>query len=128
MNKTIIWAVVIVLAVIAAYFIFTGYKTPQSNMQMPASGEQPAQTQNPAGSNIISIQNFAFNPAALTVKVGDTVTWTNNDSVLHQIKSDTFNSNQLSKGQSYSFTFQTAGTFDYSCAIHPTMKGQIIVQ
>ena len=77
---------------------------------------------------ICHIQNFSFVPGALKVKVGDTVTWTNNDSVPHQIKSDTFNSTALSKGQTFSYTFQAAGTFDYSCAIHPMMKGQIIVK
>jgi len=80
------------------------------------------------GSNAVNIQNFAFNPGTLTVKKGTTVTWTNNDSVLHQIKSTAFNSSQLSKGQTFSFTFNDAGTFDYSCAIHPSMLGKIIVE
>ena len=80
------------------------------------------------GANTINIQNFAFSPATLTVKKGTTVTWTNNDSAQHQIKSTTFNSSQLSKGQTFSFTFNDAGTFDYSCAIHPSMLGKIIVE
>lgn len=80
------------------------------------------------GANAINIQNFAFNPATLTIKKGITVTWTNNDSAQHQIKSATFNSSQLGKGQSFSFTFNDAGTFDYSCAIHPSMLGKIIVE
>lgn len=78
--------------------------------------------------NAVHIQNFAFSPATLTVKKGTTVTWTNNDSAPHQIKSATFNSSQLSKGQAYSFTFNDAGVFDYSCAIHPSMLGKIIVE
>ncbi len=80
------------------------------------------------GSNMVNIQNFTFNPGTLTVKKGTTVTWTNNDPAQHQIKSATFNSGQLSKGQSFSFTFSDAGTFDYSCAIHPSMLGKIIVE
>lgn len=76
----------------------------------------------------VTIQNFSFNPVTLNVKKGTTVTWTNNDSVPHQIKSDTFNSDVLSNGQNYSFTFNAAGTFDYSCAIHPSMTGKIIVE
>lgn len=78
--------------------------------------------------NAINIQNFAFSPATLTVKKGTTVTWTNNDSAPHQIKSATFNSSQLGKGQTFSFTFNDSGTFDYSCAIHPSMLGKIIVE
>ena len=76
----------------------------------------------------INIQNYSFTPAALTVQKGATVTWTNNDSAPHQIKSDSFNSSTLSNGQTFSFTFNNAGTFDYSCAIHPSMTGQIIVE
>jgi plastocyanin len=100
-------------------------------------GSKPAQNNNPSTvnkqdgtveSNTVSIQNFAFNPQALTVKKGTTVTWTNNDSAPHQIKSTTFNSQPLGKGQSYSFTFDNPGTFDYICGIHPSMTGKIIVQ
>ena len=85
----------------------------------------PAPTQ---GANIVNIQNFAFNPATLTVKKGTTVTWTNNDSASHQIKSATFNSGSFGKGQSFSFTFNDVGTFDYSCVIHPSMLGKIIIE
>lgn len=76
----------------------------------------------------VSIQNFAFNPGTLTVKKGTTVTWTNNDVVPHEPKSNTFDSGPLANGQSFSFTFNQTGTFDYSCAIHPSMTGKIIVE
>lgn len=76
----------------------------------------------------IDIQNFSFNPSVLTIKQGTTVTWTNNDSVPHQLKSDTFNSNALTNGQSFSFTFKKFGTFSYICSIHPSMSGTVVVQ
>lgn len=82
----------------------------------------------PTTANEISIQNFAFNPATLTVAKGTTITWINNDSAPHQIKADTFNSESLGKGQKFSFTFNETGAFDYTCGIHPSMKGKIIVQ
>ncbi len=129
MNKTILIVAIVLVALVAAgaYYYSKSYPAP-----MPMAPSQPVQgqpqNQNPMVSSTINIQNFAFNPAALTVKAGDTVTWTNNDSVQHQIKSNTFNSAPLTQGQTFSFTFTTAGTFDYSCAIHPAMKGQIIVQ
>jgi plastocyanin len=94
---------------------------PQTTQPQPSNPAQPVA----AG---VTIQNFSFQPSPLTVSVGTTVTWTNMDSVPHQIKSTAFNSSPLSQGQTYSFTFQGAGTYDYSCAIHPTMHGQIIVQ
>jgi plastocyanin len=76
----------------------------------------------------VNIQNFAFDPATVTIKKGTIVTWTNQDSAPHQIKSATFNSQLLSQGQSFSFTFSNAGSFDYSCSIHPSMTGKVVVQ
>ncbi len=76
----------------------------------------------------ISIKNFSFDPAVLNINKGATVIWTNNDPVPHQIKSATFNSDILSNSQTFSFTFNDVGSFDYSCAIHPSMTGQIIVK
>lgn len=81
-----------------------------------------------AAANDVNIQNFSFTPGTLTIKKGATVTWTNNDSAPHQIKSATFNSDQMSQGQNFSSAFNSAGTFDYFCAIHPSMTGKIIVE
>lgn len=80
--------------------------------------------QNPA----ISIENFSFNPAILTIKAGTTVIWTNNDTATHTIKSSSFNSQDIAKGQTFEFKFDTIGTYDYSCGVHPAMTGKIIVQ
>ena len=76
----------------------------------------------------ISVKNFSFNPAELVVKIGTTVKWTNNDTAPHQIKSDTFNSTALNQGNSFEFKFDTIGVYDYSCSIHPSMKGKITVE
>jgi len=81
-----------------------------------------------ASSYNINIEKFTFSPATLTISKGSTVTWINNDSAPHQIKSAIFKSASFSKGQSVSYTFNTAGTFDYICPIHPSMTGQIIVE
>jgi plastocyanin len=100
--------------------------TPTSTAVTPAvtTPTAPSETTSAA----INIENYAFNPATVTIAKGATVTWTNNDSTPHQIKSDKFNSDLLSQGQSFSFTFAEAGTYDYSCSIHPSMTGTIIVQ
>jgi plastocyanin len=76
----------------------------------------------------INIQNFSFSPAEATITVGSTVVWTNNDSAPHQIASNSFNSSPLSQGGTFSQKFATAGTYDYHCAIHPSMTGRIIVK
>ncbi|HLX60317.1 MAG TPA: cupredoxin family copper-binding protein [Planctomycetota bacterium] len=77
----------------------------------------------------VPIQNFAFTNDPITINVGDTVTWTNNDSVTHEPVSDTgaFDTGPIAPGQSASFTFTSAGTYSYHCSIHPFMKGTVIV-
>ncbi|MEI6131476.1 MAG: cupredoxin family copper-binding protein [Bacillota bacterium] len=79
---------------------------------------------------VVSISNFAFDPASLTIKVGETVIWTNNDSVGHNIAISSLNlvSPTFAAGGTFSQMFNSAGTYDYSCGIHPSMKGTIVVQ
>jgi len=77
-----------------------------------------------------SIDNFQFNPATLTVPVGTTVTWTNHDKDEHTVTSSTrlFSSAGLDPNETYSFRFDTPGTYAYFCALHPHMTAQIVVQ
>ena len=101
-----------------------------SSSQAPAA---PAGTPATPGENTISIKNFAFEPSALTVKTGTTVTWVNNDGASHTIVSDTgspasFSSDPIATGASYTFTFTHPGTYSYHCSIHPSMKGTVTVQ
>jgi plastocyanin len=85
----------------------------------------------PAAANHVTIAGFAYSPSTLTVSRGTTVTWTNNDSAPHTVTSDgsgPLNSSTLGRGASYSFTFTSAGTFSYHCAVHPSMHGTIVVK
>ena len=77
----------------------------------------------------IKIANFTFDPPTLTVPVGTTVTWTNEDDIPHVVaeKNASFRSKALDTGDTYSRTFTTAGTVEYFCAIHPHMTGKIVV-
>ena len=80
----------------------------------------------------VEIKDHAYNPSNLTVKVGTTVTWTNQDSVRHDVQAknpsaDAPSSELLAKGESYSFTFNKAGTYDYFCTPHPFMQGKVTV-
>jgi plastocyanin len=79
---------------------------------------------------MILISNFAFDPPSMTVKVGTKVTWMNQDSATHTVVADdgkTFTSGGIAQGQTYSFTFTTAGTIPYHCSVHPQMKATIVV-
>ena len=84
----------------------------------------------PEGAGQIGIDNFAFNPKALTVKAGESVTWMNHDDVPHSIQSanDKFPpSTVLDTKALYTVTLTAAGEYPYFCWLHPTMIGTIIV-
>lgn len=77
----------------------------------------------------VTISNFAFSPATLTVHKGTTVTWTNDDSAPHTVTGNNGGpaSSPLSQGKTYSYTFNTVGSFPYHCSIHPSMTATITV-
>jgi len=79
---------------------------------------------------MVTIGNFMFGPKELTVPVGTTVKWVNHDDIPHTVanKDKAFRSKALDTGDSYSYTFASAGTFDYFCGLHPYMVGKIIVK
>lgn len=78
----------------------------------------------------VVMDNYAFSPASLTVKVGTTVTWINHDDDAHTVVSNQgkFKSALMNKNGSFEFRFTAAGEYPYSCGLHPKMTGKIIVQ
>jgi len=77
----------------------------------------------------VTIDNFTFSPAELTVKVGTTVTWKNHDDIPHTVVSaGKFRSKTLDTDDGYSFTFTAAGGYNYFCSLHPHMTGMIKVE
>ncbi len=91
---------------------------------VPAAGAQQGQDVT------VSIQDFAFDPPDITVAPGTTVTWVNKDSVPHTTTAndETWDSETLQPGESFSFTFDAPGTFPYFCEIHPRMMGSVTVR
>jgi plastocyanin len=89
----------------------------------------PTTTTASAAADQIEMANFAFTPATITVPVGTTVTWTNTDSVQHTTTSadDLWKSGNLAQDASFSFTFDTPGTYEFMCSIHNSMKGTVTV-
>ncbi len=77
----------------------------------------------------VTIQNFAFSPAEITVAMGSTVRWTNQDGTAHTVKAadGSWASPNLDKGGTFEKVFDKPGTYEYICGIHPTMKGTITV-
>ena len=114
-----VFIIIVLIAVVSLSACSSGNGTPTTTTSsQPVSG------------NSINIVNFTFNPGTLTVSVGTNVTWTNNDSTTHRPVSDTgvFDGGNLAPNANFSFTFNTAGTFPYHCAIHPSMTGIVIVK
>ncbi len=127
-NKFIIGVVIAVIFIGgAAYIMNKGSMYQPAQKQMQAN---PANGSSVMAKNAVTIQNMAFSPATLTVKVGDKVTWTNQDSVGHSATADdsSFDTGVIAQGQSGSNTFAKAGTYTYHCSVHPNMKATIIVQ
>ena len=88
----------------------------------------PAAAPDPA--TVVVAKDFMFSPAALTVRAGATVTWTNKDDEPHTVVSDTglFRSGAMDTNESFSFRFDKPGSYHFACSIHPRMVGTIVVQ
>jgi plastocyanin len=98
-----------------------GPSTQKSKSPAAATGGGPAQ---------VTMINISFRPETLTARVGQTVTWTNQDGVPHDVTATAganFKSKVLQPGQSYSYKLAKAANVVYVCTIHPTMKASIRV-
>jgi amicyanin len=104
--------------------------TPSAQSSAPST-QTPAANSTPtaAATAAVGILNFAFTPAALTVKVGTTVVWTNNDAIAHTVNFSAggINSSVLNQKDQFTHTFTAPGTYDYICSIHPFMHGSVTV-
>ena len=101
------------------------------------SGSQTYEVSMPAGTSVLGCEKTdeCYIPSEITVNLGDTVTWLNDDTAAHTVTSGTidggpdgrFDSSLMMPDQSYSFTFEAAGDYDYYCIVHPWMVGKVIV-
>jgi plastocyanin len=84
----------------------------------------------PTSTVVVEIRGFAFNPASIVVHPGTTVVWKNLDDEPHSVVGDTgrFRSGALDTGESFSYTFDAAGTYQFVCSLHPHMTGVVRVQ
>jgi plastocyanin len=136
-----IWGVIIGLVVLVSHSkntnnqkTTTASSTPatnsSSNNKNSSSGSNNSQ---PTSANAVTISGFAFSPATMTVKKGTTVIWTNQDSASHSVIADSSDSaggpssSLIAQGGTYSFTFNTVGTYAYHCGVHPDMKATVTV-
>jgi plastocyanin len=99
----------------------------------PSAGAAPASSAGGSSgtSSAITISNFKFSPATLTVKNGARIKVTNKDSAPHTVTADdghSFDSGNLDQGASGTIRAPAAGTYSYHCTVHPFMKGKLVVQ
>jgi plastocyanin len=96
---------------------------------VPAASASSAGSSAATAGGSVEIKDFAFNPATITAKVGDEITWTNNDTAPHTVTLDdgSVDSGNIAQSATYKHAFMTAGTFTYHCSIHTNMKGTITV-
>ncbi|HSS59316.1 MAG TPA: plastocyanin/azurin family copper-binding protein [Solirubrobacteraceae bacterium] len=101
-----------------------------SSTPAASSSTAAASSSSSGGGVAIKMQNIAFDPKDVTVKVGQKVTWTNDDSVDHNVTSqsgESIKSDNFGKGATFSFTPTKAGTIKYVCTIHPGMTATLTV-
>jgi amicyanin len=101
--------------------------SPSTTTTVAASAPGVAPT--PAATADVGIVNLKFTPAALTIKAGTTVVWTNKDAIAHTVNfaTDGINSSVLNQNDQFRHTFTTPGTYNYICSIHPFMHGSVTV-
>ncbi|HET6924285.1 MAG TPA: cupredoxin family copper-binding protein [Candidatus Saccharimonadales bacterium] len=134
MRKLFITVQMILTLTVSGAFLGLASQTVSAGQQSYASSpaHRTAAVQAAQQSMNVTIQNFAFSPANLTVPQGTAVTWTNKDSTAHTVTSDSggpfvLNSGTIEPGLTFSTTLNKTGTFPYHCSIHPNMKGTITV-
>lgn len=94
-----------------------------------AAASTPADTAS-GGGVAVKIKDIKFDPKSVTVKVGQTITWANEDGIAHNVTAEEgadFKSDNLNKGDTFEFTPEAAGTIKYVCTIHPGQDGSITV-
>ena len=124
-------SLLLMLGLIGLFITMATPASHMSDMNMPAKQPSQMSSENAtANADEVVIQNFTFQPATLTVKAGTKVTWVNRDDDPHTA-TDTekrFGSKALDTGDRFSTEFTKPGTYNYYCALHPKMTGQIIVK
>src|SRR5579884_1535566 len=139
-SKNITVIVVVVLVILAGVWLLTKSNnvTPTTNQQQATTQvtQAPVQSTNPGNSaNAVTENADGFSPATITIKAGDTVTWTNTDTNPHTVNSNPHPTHtdypplngvgQIAPGQSKSFTFSQPGTYHYHDHLDPVHQGTV---
>jgi len=121
-NKNLIWIIIIAVAILVVIIFLVGRGPIDSKIQ-----QELVKTKH------VAIDDFKYVPEVLTVNQGDKVIWTNKDPERHSVKAKAnaginLDSGLLSQGDTYAYTFNVKGTYEYQCMPHQYMTGKIIVK
>ena len=123
-----LFIVILIVAVVGAagYFV---YQNPSFQSQILNLVPKTITQTNGEPTDIVIVRGYAYTPQTVTIKVGDSVTWANQDAIDHTATADdgSWDTGLISNGKSKSITFDKVGEFDYHCTPHPYMKGEIVV-
>ena len=131
--KKIIWIISgLVLVGIIGFIVYEEARTRETDSAVQDNqieqNKVMGQDQNAAESMAVDIANFKYNPSNLTVKVGDKITFKNNDSVMHTVTARNGDFDMpVNPGETVTIVFEKPGTIDYYCKPHPSMTGKVVV-
>ncbi|MEP7060594.1 MAG: plastocyanin/azurin family copper-binding protein [Actinomycetota bacterium] len=124
-----------IVALFVTAVVIGGCSGSSATNAVPSDARVPSSvpTGHEGGSSVV-VHTFAFGPKTIAVKAGDTVTWTNQDSILHTVTAGTaanpvtlFDGELHGIGSTFSFTFEDPGVYPYHCSIHEVMTGTVTV-
>ena len=118
-------AITIIMGLLLISLLIAGCGSPGTS---PTTSPPPQTSPGSPGVYNVAISNFSFSPKEITIKSGDSVVWTNDDSATHTVTGSGWGSSDLKQGQTYSQTFDTVGTYEYYCNLHPSMTGSVVVK
>ena len=141
-RSTLLTIIVIAILIVGGAAALTHKSNKATNTTQPTSSSTQnksntsstsSNSNQTAATGNIDIKNMMFTPSQISVAKGGTVTWTNNDSTAHTVTDDLSNvggpaSGNIQPGSTYSYTFDKAGSYQYHCSIHPSMRGTIVVK
>ncbi|TMC65560.1 MAG: amidase, partial [Chloroflexi bacterium] len=122
-------AVGVLIALVGCSSASTAAPSTAASAAAPSAARSAAASAPAAGGAAVTIKDFAFNPQTIQAKVGDTITWTNNDSTAHTVTLDdkSVDSGSVAPSATFNHAFTQAGTFTYHCEIHKQMTATITV-
>jgi plastocyanin len=134
-SALIIIIVIIVVVIIGGglFFVLNHKNTTTApsatTSTTPASSSSSSSSGSTVTTDQVTIKDMAFTPNNITIAKGATVTWTNNDNMVHTVTANdgSFASDSLAAGKTFSHTFNTPGSYKYHCVIHPSMTGTVTV-